>query len=350
MLDQKAGPTAPAVVVLPSQIDFATQDQAYDRLYAAFASGATVVIADFTGTAFCDCGSLRHLVTVQHWAAARKAQLRLVIPPGGLIRRQAALMDLDHQLPVYPTLREALAAGPLPDPNFQGASPSVAARTVTMTDIIDLIAASHLHIVWWHAWLGGQGRRLGAPPPGPGLAETWDTVAALIDLHMAADEEVCAPAIYDQTPQGQVLAREGKQAHAEISELIGETRLHPPGTTPWWQLATMTLAAWSRLCDYEEHGPPAQCHRRADPALRQQLGRQWRAFRQARIRDRSYPDAPSQLPTCQLRLVRPATPRLADPAFCPLACTCQACDAQPAGIRSPRFSSCTVSVPWPTPP
>jgi hypothetical protein len=132
--------------------------------------------------------------------------------------------------------------------------------------------------------------------------------------------------------------------------MTGETRLHPPGTTSWWCLATMTLAAWSRQSDYEEHGPPAQYRRRADPALRQQPGRQWRAFSEACVRDRSYPDAPSQLPTCQLRLARPATPRLADPAFCPLACTCQACDAQPAGIRSPRFSSHLVSVPWSAPP
>ena len=127
-----------------------------------------------------------------------------------------------------------------------------------MTDIIDLIAASQLHVLRWQAWLGEQGRRLGAPPPVPGLAATWDTVAALIDLHMAADDEVCAPAIYDRTPGGRALAREAKQAHAELGEMIAETSLRPPGTTLWWHLATMTLAAWSRLSDYEEHGPPAQ--------------------------------------------------------------------------------------------
>jgi anti-anti-sigma regulatory factor len=120
MLDQKAHPAAPVVVALCSQIDFTTQDRAYDRLYAAFASGATVVIADFSDTDFCDCGSLHHLVTVQHRAAARKAQLRVVIPPAGLIRRLAALMNLDRQLAVYPTLREAIAAGPPPGPERAG--------------------------------------------------------------------------------------------------------------------------------------------------------------------------------------------------------------------------------------
>lgn len=71
-------------------------------MYTAFASGATVVIADFTDTAFCDCSSLRRLVTVQHRAAAGEAQLRLVIPSGGLMRQLATLMDLDHQLRFIP--------------------------------------------------------------------------------------------------------------------------------------------------------------------------------------------------------------------------------------------------------
>jgi hypothetical protein len=35
----------------------------------------------------------------------------------------------------------------LTQPNALGASRPIAARTVTMTDIIDLIAASHLHVL-----------------------------------------------------------------------------------------------------------------------------------------------------------------------------------------------------------
>lgn len=171
MLDHTAHPAAPVVVALPSQIDFTTQDPAYDRLYAAFARGAAVVIADLTETDFCDCASLRHLVTVQHRAAARQAQLRLVIPSSGPVRRLAALMDLDHQLAVYPTLQEAVAAGPLPDLNAPGASRPIAALKVTMTDITDLTAASQLHTLRWQAWLGGLGRGLGAPRGAPG----WPT-------------------------------------------------------------------------------------------------------------------------------------------------------------------------------
>jgi hypothetical protein len=43
------------------------------------ASGAAVVIADFTVTSFCDCASLRRLLTVQQGAAAQGIKLRLLI-------------------------------------------------------------------------------------------------------------------------------------------------------------------------------------------------------------------------------------------------------------------------------
>lgn len=210
-----------------------------------------------------------------------------------------------------------------------------AAAAVTTPGIVDLIAASQLHIMSWQARLGEIRRSLGSPPPGPGLTAAWVTVAGLINLHMRADDEVCAPALYDLTPRGRALDRESKDAHADIGEMIAETSLRSPGTTSWWQLASLTLAAWSRQSDHEERGRRTQSRRRAAPALFR-LGRQWGAFREACIRDWSYPDAPSQLPICQLRLARPATPRLADPAFSPLACTCQACDGKLADIPALR--------------
>jgi anti-anti-sigma regulatory factor len=324
---------APVIVRLPAQIDITSAERAYDRLYAAFASGASVVIADFTATMFCDCSSLRRLAAIQNRAAARDAQLRLAIPPGGPVHRVAQLMDLDHLLPVFPSSQEAAAAGPVPRLNAPGL-PRRPRRTATMADIIDLGGASRLHILRWQAQLGQLRRQRCDPASRPELGATWDTLASLIDLHMRAEDEICGPAIYGRTAEGMALAREAEDAHEDIREMIHETSLHPPGSPQWWHLATTTLSAWARQCDHEEHGPPAGYRRRADPALRRELGRRWRAFREACIRDQSYPDAPSQLPTCQLRQARPATPRLADPAFSPLACTCRACTQALARIPS----------------
>lgn len=102
------------VVPLPEEIDLTNRAQVYDRLDAAFVSGAVVVVADFTGTRFCDSGALYHLLAVQQRAGARGGQLRLVIPPGGLVRRVSDLLGLESSLRIYPTTRAATAQLPPP--------------------------------------------------------------------------------------------------------------------------------------------------------------------------------------------------------------------------------------------
>lgn len=83
---EQAVPAAAIIVALPAEIDIDNADHAYDQLYAAFAAGAPMVIADFTATTFCDTASLRRLVAVQRRAVARNAQLRLAAPPGNPVR------------------------------------------------------------------------------------------------------------------------------------------------------------------------------------------------------------------------------------------------------------------------
>lgn len=98
-----------AVVVLPAEIDVYNREQAHGRLRFACASGASVVIADFTGTRFCDAGSMRRLLAVRLPATV---QLRFAIRPGSPVRRMADLMDVDRCVPVYPSSMEAAAVIP----------------------------------------------------------------------------------------------------------------------------------------------------------------------------------------------------------------------------------------------
>ena len=134
MTDQEI-PRAAVIVTMPADIDLTNQDRAYDQLYAAFASGASVVIADFTGTSFCDCSSMRRLLAVQARAAARDAQLRVAITPDGAVRRVVELMQMDCRLAIYPTAQAAIppsgqdpwetpAGSPGPAPRSQHAGPS----------------------------------------------------------------------------------------------------------------------------------------------------------------------------------------------------------------------------------
>lgn len=196
-----------------------------------------------------------------------------------------------------------------------------------MCDIIDLIETDHLHIMRWAARLGELGRQDSGQDSSPVLVRTWQTVAGLIELHLRADEEICGPAVLGPDAHDRILAREIRDAREYICEIIRETSLQPPGSPPWWDLAGAALAAWAVQRDLEAHGLLAERRRRTDPALRERLASQWRAFTEARIRDQ-HPQASPDIPTCQLRQDShaPATvPRLADPAFGPLACTCRAC-------------------------
>jgi hypothetical protein len=65
----------PVIVALPAEINLSNADQVYDQLYAALVSGAPVVIADFTGTRFCECACLNRLLRVQNQAAGHNARL-----------------------------------------------------------------------------------------------------------------------------------------------------------------------------------------------------------------------------------------------------------------------------------
>lgn len=110
-------PTVPpgaVIVALPAEIDHGNAEHAYDQLYAAFAAGAPVVIADFTASIFCDCSALRRLLAVQRRAATRDAQLRVVAPPGGPVLRVLEITGLGQVLQVYPSAYHAAAAPWIP--------------------------------------------------------------------------------------------------------------------------------------------------------------------------------------------------------------------------------------------
>lgn len=109
MSDQLTGSRA-VIVALPAEIDLSNAEHVYDQLATALvASGAAVVIADFTGTRFCDCACLNRLLRVHNQAGGHNAQLRLVIPPGAPVREVVNLLGLDQQLPVYASTDAAQA-------------------------------------------------------------------------------------------------------------------------------------------------------------------------------------------------------------------------------------------------
>jgi hypothetical protein len=71
------------VVTLPSEIDLANADRVGADLDAAFGPGVGVVVADMSGTRFCDTSGIHALVMAHKRAEASNTR----VPGGGRARR-----------------------------------------------------------------------------------------------------------------------------------------------------------------------------------------------------------------------------------------------------------------------
>jgi anti-anti-sigma factor len=106
MAGEAAGP--PVVIVpLPSEIDVNNSADAWAGLLDTL-DGPGVVIADMTGTTFCDSSGVRMLVTARDRAAASGSTLRIVVSPDGPVARVLSIVGLDGLLPIYGSVREAM--------------------------------------------------------------------------------------------------------------------------------------------------------------------------------------------------------------------------------------------------
>ncbi len=94
---------------MPAEIDITNADEIPELITAACAPGVTVIIADLTGTTFCDCGGLQRLIQASCKAAAAGAELRLAVSPGGAVSRVIELAGIGQYLPVCSSAE--LAAG-----------------------------------------------------------------------------------------------------------------------------------------------------------------------------------------------------------------------------------------------
>jgi anti-anti-sigma factor len=110
MVDTPRLPRAQAgtvVVTLPGEIDMANAKRVGAELTAAFGRGVGVVVADMSGTRFCDSSGIHALVMAHKQARASNAGFRVVVGPGE-VRRVLGILHLDTVLALYPRLDSAL--------------------------------------------------------------------------------------------------------------------------------------------------------------------------------------------------------------------------------------------------
>ena len=121
-----------------------------------------------------------------------------------------------------------------------------------MTDITELILDDHRRIRQLRQALHDTARDGPRAAPGGALAEVWDTLAQLIELHLSAEQEICWLPMCGTSPPGRQQLAAAAAAAADITAAIGEARLQPTGA-PCWQLAVNdALAACAAQFRQEE--------------------------------------------------------------------------------------------------
>ena len=98
-------------MALPVEIDLTNHAVAAAGLLDAL-DNLGLVIADMTGTAFCDSAGLRMLLNAYRHASVGGSTLRIVIKPGSSVARSLAILGMDSMLPVYGSLGDALSPEP----------------------------------------------------------------------------------------------------------------------------------------------------------------------------------------------------------------------------------------------
>jgi anti-sigma B factor antagonist len=101
----------PVIVTLPQEVDLSSSGSVWDDLFAVLNSPG-LVIADLSGTIFCDSTGMRMLVVARNRAEFSGATLRIVVRPGGAVARSLAVVGFDRVLPIYYSLRDAVEAEP----------------------------------------------------------------------------------------------------------------------------------------------------------------------------------------------------------------------------------------------
>ena len=97
------------VVTAPEEIDITNADALRAALLQAATHGRGVMVADLSGTQFCDSAGLHVLVRAHKRARAEGGELLLVVPATTVLRL-FAVTGIDRMIPNFSSLEDALAA------------------------------------------------------------------------------------------------------------------------------------------------------------------------------------------------------------------------------------------------
>jgi hypothetical protein len=141
-----------------------------------------------------------------------------------------------------------------------------------MADITSLILDDH-------DWFRRQFARLDDLTDAGELAEVWQPLADLLDVHARAEEEIFYPHLLRRGDDGEDETLDAIGDHNDIRDGVHEAALHPVGSTAWFDAVRKARMANSEHMAEEEDEGLSDFRRHADPGLREELGRRFVEFK-----------------------------------------------------------------------
>jgi anti-sigma B factor antagonist len=99
------------VVTAPPEIDIASTGQLRTALLETMAHGHAMFVVDMSATRFCDSAGVQELMRAHKRARAEGGEARLVIASTA-VRRVFTITGVDQVVPIFTTVRDAVAAAP----------------------------------------------------------------------------------------------------------------------------------------------------------------------------------------------------------------------------------------------
>lgn len=141
-----------------------------------------------------------------------------------------------------------------------------------MADITSLILDDH-------DWFRRRFAALDYLDDSAALAEVWQPLADLLDVHAAAEEAIFYPELIRRGEDAEDETLDAVHDHNDIRDGVHDAALHPVGSTAWHAAVRRARAANSEHMAEEEDGALADFRRHADPGLREELGRKFLEFK-----------------------------------------------------------------------
>ena len=142
-----------------------------------------------------------------------------------------------------------------------------------MRDICDLILDDHESLRRGFAELD-QSR--GHPPER--LRRLWEPLAALLEVHAAAEEEVFYPALLDNGRRAKDETLDAIKDHNEIRDAVAAARSAEVAGDAWWTAVGDARKANSDHMAEEEQGALADLRANTPESLRGALGEEFAAY------------------------------------------------------------------------